>query len=196
MSQNDVPDNDAPPAAPMGSSPDSSFSTYDGTDSYYDSTAASIYEVPSLRDASSSGASYTSLDAPAPLDSTDMRGNDSPPREQTYAGGDGVYGAYAMQYPAAYAGAANYPGYQPTSGLAIASMISGIAGFVMFPVIGSILAVVFGHVARREILQTGRPGNGMALAGLILGYIGIGFLVAIIALVVLGSIASATWTSS
>lgn len=54
-----------------------------------------------------------------------------------------------------------------TDGLAIASLVLGI---VWVAGIGSILAVVFGHVARRRIRRTGQSGKGMALAGLILGY--------------------------
>jgi hypothetical protein len=69
-----------------------------------------------------------------------------------------------------------YPFARPTrtSGLAIASMVLGILWIYW---IGSILAVIFGHIA---INQAGKDpsitGKGMAIAGLILGYIGIGFL--------------------
>jgi hypothetical protein len=56
-----------------------------------------------------------------------------------------------------------------TDGLAIASLVLGI---VWLGGIGSILAVVFGHIARRRIRRTGQSGRGLALAGLILGYIG------------------------
>ena len=62
-----------------------------------------------------------------------------------------------------------------TSGLAIASMVLGILWIYW---IGSLLAVIFGHVA---INQTGKDptlrGRGMAIAGLVLGYIGIGLLI-------------------
>lgn len=57
-----------------------------------------------------------------------------------------------------------------TNGKAIAALVCGIGGFFVFP--ASIAAVVLGHVARREIRQTGEAGRGMATAGLILGYIG------------------------
>jgi len=56
-----------------------------------------------------------------------------------------------------------------TDGLAIASLVLGI---VWLGGIGSILAVIFGHIARRRIRRTGQSGRGLALAGLILGYIG------------------------
>jgi hypothetical protein len=61
---------------------------------------------------------------------------------------------------------------QPTSGLAIGAMICGIAeiftlGFAAIP------AVILGHLARAQIKRTGERGDGMAIAGLILGYLGI-----------------------
>ena len=62
-----------------------------------------------------------------------------------------------------------------TSGLAIASMVLGIVWVYW---IGSILAVIFGHIA---ISQTKRDptlrGRGMAIAGLVLGYVGIAVLI-------------------
>ena len=62
-----------------------------------------------------------------------------------------------------------------TSGLAIASLVSGIAGWTLFPLVGSILAIVFGYAARREIRQ--RPdqltGDGLAVAGLVLGWLAV-----------------------
>jgi hypothetical protein len=64
----------------------------------------------------------------------------------------------------------------PTSSMALVSLIMGILGWVIMPVIGSLLAVVFGHVALGEIGRSaGRlGGRGMAQAGLILGYSALG----------------------
>lgn len=53
-----------------------------------------------------------------------------------------------------------------TNGLAIASMVLGLVG-------GSVLAVVFGHVARSQIRSTREDGDGLAVAGLVLGYLGL-----------------------
>ena len=61
-----------------------------------------------------------------------------------------------------------------TSGKALASLILGIAGLVMLPVVGPVLAIVFGVSAKREIAaRTGLGGEGMATAGIVLGAIGI-----------------------
>ena len=72
----------------------------------------------------------------------------------------------------------NYAPAGRTSGLAIASMVLGILWVYW---IGSILAVIFGHVAisqahKDETLR----GRGMAIAGLVLGYVGIGTLLLIV----------------
>lgn len=69
-----------------------------------------------------------------------------------------------------------YRPYQPpkTDGGAIASMVLGIASFVLcLSFLAGIPAVILGHISRSKIKKSmGRlQGNGMALAGLILGYI-------------------------
>jgi dihydroorotate dehydrogenase len=67
----------------------------------------------------------------------------------------------------------------PTSTLSIVSLISGILGFTVFPVIGSIIAIITGYMARQET-RTVPPtaaGDGMATAGIIMGYVGVGLVV-------------------
>jgi type IV pilus assembly protein PilA len=61
---------------------------------------------------------------------------------------------------------------EKTSGMAIASLIFGIL-FLFFPL--SILAVIFGHVSLSQIKKSaGRlGGRGLAITGLVLGYLGI-----------------------
>ena len=66
------------------------------------------------------------------------------------------------------------PVVQPKdSTLAIVSMICGIASYFIVPVIGAIAAIIMGHIAKKEIKNSNGmiKGNGMATAGLILGYI-------------------------
>ncbi|MGW0804805.1 DUF4190 domain-containing protein [Nonomuraea sp. NPDC002799] len=66
------------------------------------------------------------------------------------------------------------PPPQPTSGAAVASLIFGLIGlFLSWCLFGipSILAIVFGHVASRTTKRGLKPGHGMAVAGLILGYV-------------------------
>ena len=56
-----------------------------------------------------------------------------------------------------------------TNGLAVASLTCGLAQFVFGPVT-AIPAIMFGHVALRQIKRTGGQGAGLALVGLILGW--------------------------
>jgi hypothetical protein len=59
-----------------------------------------------------------------------------------------------------------------TSTLAIVSLVSGLLGWTFVPWIGSLVAVVTGHMARAEIRREPErvEGDGMAVAGLVLGY--------------------------
>lgn len=63
-----------------------------------------------------------------------------------------------------------------TSTLAVVSLVFGILGWTLLPFLGSLVAVVCGHMARGEIRrsQGALEGDGMAVAGLVLGYIVIG----------------------
>ena len=73
-----------------------------------------------------------------------------------------------------------YPPYQqprqpyapapPTNGMAVTALVCGVASFVVG--ITFIPAIIFGHIAQRQIRRTGEQGGGLALAGLILGYVG------------------------
>jgi hypothetical protein len=64
------------------------------------------------------------------------------------------------------------PGRPPSNGLAGVSLAFGI-GQIFLPFFGAIIAIVCGHVARSQIRSTGQQGDGMAVAGLILGYLGV-----------------------
>ena len=63
-----------------------------------------------------------------------------------------------------------------TNTMAIVSLIAGIVGLTIFPLIGSIVAVITGPMARKEIAASvgAQGGDGMARAGVILGWVGIG----------------------
>jgi hypothetical protein len=65
------------------------------------------------------------------------------------------------------------------STLAIFSLVAGLVGWTFLPLIGAITAVITGHLAKREIRESGGTigGDGMALAGLIMGYVQIGLIV-------------------
>lgn len=69
---------------------------------------------------------------------------------------------------------------RPTNGVAVAAMVCGIVGMLFSPAIAAfvipivipIAAVILGHVAMSQLKRTpGTGGKGMAITGLILGYI-------------------------
>jgi hypothetical protein len=61
--------------------------------------------------------------------------------------------------------------YRRTSGLAVASLVLGIAGFFSFG-LTSILAIIFGGIALSQISKDSTlDGKGMAVAGLVMGIV-------------------------
>ncbi|WP_158635110.1 MFS transporter [Tsukamurella asaccharolytica] len=74
------------------------------------------------------------------------------------------------------------PGSSATNGMAIAALVLGI--------IGGVWAIPIGHIALSQIRRTGESGRGMAIAGLVLGYVSlVGLIVGLITfLVIIGSV--------
>lgn len=89
---------------------------------------------------------------------------------------------------------AGYPGYPPhplyappyppvpapkTNGFAIASLVLGIVWIYW---VGSILALIFGYIAKSQIdgSHGAQSGRGMAIAGIVLGWVGVGVLLLLI----------------
>ena len=85
-----------------------------------------------------------------------------------------------------------YPWSPPTNGYAIAALVCGIVNML----VGSILALVFGYIAKREIDASNgmQGGRGLAIAGIVLGWVGVGIwiLMGMILLFVFGIAALAT----
>jgi len=75
---------------------------------------------------------------------------------------------------------------KPNDGSAIASLIMGVAAFLVCPLLLGVLAVVFGYIGKRNIEDSGGTlgGESFAVAGIILGWINIAIF-AIIAIIVL-----------
>ena len=65
------------------------------------------------------------------------------------------------------------------SGMAIASLVASILGMTLLPTIGSIIGLILGYVARNQIRDSGGTigGEGLARAGIIVGWVGIGLAV-------------------
>ena len=112
------------------------------------------------------------------------------PQQPYGAGSRQPYGQEQYSAPAPYGhpfnayGQPAYYGLPPEpKGMSIASLCCGIAVFVGpgFFLLPQLAAVILGHMAlRRE-----PAGRGMAIAGLVLGYVGIALTVLVIALIAL-----------
>ena len=98
------------------------------------------------------------------------------PSYQQPAWGTPVYQPPASTTPGAYPGHAGPIQTPKTNGLAVASLVLGIL-FLYW--VGSVLALVFGYMAKQQIDQShgAQTGRGMAIAGIVLGWIGLGSLV-------------------
>lgn len=67
-------------------------------------------------------------------------------------------------------------GYQPprrTNSMAVAAMVVSLAALVTCPLVGAV-GIYLGNRARQQIRSTGEDGDGMAQAGVIVGWIGLG----------------------
>jgi hypothetical protein len=107
----------------------------------------------------------------------------------------GQLGVLTADLPAGpLGGPAYYPGAgyprpmtRPAVGsMAIAALACGIAGFFTMG-LTAIPAIVLGHLARRQVRQTGQRGGGMALAALTLGWVGL-IAAVVAALVIVASV--------
>jgi len=68
----------------------------------------------------------------------------------------------------------------PTSTLAIVvSLVAGLLGFTFFPIVATIVAIITGYMARQETrsVPPRAAGDGLATAGIIMGYVQIGLFV-------------------
>lgn len=128
------------------------------------------------------------------------------PAYPAYPGaGQTAYPAPQQPYPAyaapmqGYSYQTAYPGYvvtaeRKTNGMSIAALVVSLVALVSLVcygiggvVIGTVGAI-FGHVARRQIAARSEAGGGMALAGVIIGWISVG-----LGLVVTALFAWAIW---
>lgn len=101
-----------------------------------------------------------------------------PAAPPAYGAAQPAYEAAPPAYPAApgYGAAPAYGGYPAapkTNTLAVVSLISSIAGVLIIYFIGSIVGIVTGHISLSQLKTSGEGGRGLAIAGLIVGYVGL-----------------------
>ena len=114
----------------------------------------------------------------------------APPPGAPYAGSSYQSTPYAgAPYQGQYAGGGPGTAYAAppaTNAMALGSLIASVAGWTLVPFVGWIVGVVLGHIARSQLRQSNEQGAGLALAGLITGYVGLALSVlAVIAFVIL-----------
>lgn len=195
------PSNDAPSASPYApqSDTDSTSATASGDSDAtasgtttpdapaYGAPPAPPYGAPDAASAPPAPPYGSAYDAPAPDAAASAYGSSpaAPAYDQQGYGqpayGQQAYGQQAYGQPAygqAYGQQYGYTAAPKTNLLAILSLIASIVGFIMFlPVIGQIAGVIMGHISLKQIKTTGERGHGMALAGLLIGYISLGLIV-------------------
>jgi len=82
------------------------------------------------------------------------------------------------------------------NGLALASMIVSIIALVLCSGLPGIIGAIMGHVARKQVRERGEEGDGFALAGIIVGWIGFGLALVGIAVVVFVFVIAASTVNS
>lgn len=97
------------------------------------------------------------------------------------AGGYGTGGYGPAPYPGGYGGTYASPSSSANT-LAIVSLVCSVAGFLTY--ISALAGVICGHIALGQMKRSGDfEGRGMALAGVIVGYVVIiGGIIAFIAM--------------
>ena len=83
---------------------------------------------------------------------------------------------------------------KPTNGLAIASLVVSIVSITAFCGLTSIVGAILGHVARKQVRERDEQGAGLALGGIIVGWLGVALLVGVVALVVVAALVDDTST--
>lgn len=156
----DVPPPPAPPAEPRFEQPDTEQPKFEQPDS----SGSHAYGEPSYGQAQHGQTAYGQPTYGQPADQYGQTPNPYPQ----------PYGQQYGQAPSPYGQPYGQPGYYVApepKGLSIASLCCGISvyigfGFIILP---QIAAVVLGHMA----LKKEPAGKAMAVAGLVMGYVGI-----------------------
>jgi hypothetical protein len=78
--------------------------------------------------------------------------------------------------------------------MAIGSLVTSIACLLVFGGIGSFIGAILGHVALGQIKRTGEQGRGLAIAGIIIGWVAtaLWLIVAVIVIWILAVAANTT----
>jgi hypothetical protein len=84
------------------------------------------------------------------------------------------------------------------SGSAIASLVMGIMAWTFLPILGALVAIICGHIGVAEVKKGNGyvKGKGMAVAGLVMGYVQIGLIILfVVGMLVLAPVISDTYSN-
>jgi len=79
-----------------------------------------------------------------------------------------------------------------TNGMATASLVVSLVSLVVCGGAVGIIGAILGHVAKKQIRETGEDGDGMALAGIIVGWVTFGLSLIWMGFVLLAILAAAS----
>ena len=113
-----------------------------------------------------------------------------PPPASSWLNPSSAQPQYPQGQPYPQPGQPYYQQQPSTDGKATASLVFGILSLLCFGFLAGIPAIILGHMSRSNIQRSmGRlSGAGMAMAGLIMGYISIAFSVLIIAAIMIPNV--------
>jgi len=112
----------------------------------------------------------------------DPHGQQYPPQQPPSQQPTPPYPQYGQPDPYSYGGYAQQP-TRGTNKMAIASLITSGVGLLVCSIACPVGAIL-GHVALGRIKKTGEEGRGLALAGIIIGWVGTVLLVVVAAFVI------------
>ena len=129
-----------------------------------------------------------------------------PPYGQTPQYGEtpsyGQYGAPQEPAPGSYPTYPQGQGYQtpmygyPKNNLAVWSLVLGIVSLVLCGFVAGIPAIILGNNAKKAVARGEANNGGMATAGIVLGWISIGYTVLMLILFMTGAVGGFLNTSS
>lgn len=98
-----------------------------------------------------------------------------PPPYQPYGGQQPPYGQ-----PPYGQNPFGYPAPRPTNGLAIASLVVSVLSIVVCAGAPGFIGAILGHVARGQIRREQQEGAGLAIAGVIVGWLGFALFIGLV----------------
>ncbi|MHB8780607.1 MAG: DUF4190 domain-containing protein [Candidatus Geothermincolia bacterium] len=93
-----------------------------------------------------------------------------------------------------YPGEPPYPAPGRTSGLAVASLVVAIFGFFVCYFIGPVTAIALGYMARQRLEDGPQTGEGLATAGILIGFAGLTLQLLLVLAALVGLLAWRPWS--